>query len=119
MLPPAATGLGAPAFENDSAGAELTVVVASAPLTGPVSVLVMPYVVLWRMVPFRSGESTFTTRVTLPDAPPARAPMFQVTTPPACAPGAEADTNVVLPGIVSLTSTFVALALPVFVYDSV
>src|SRR3989442_11908802 len=119
MLPPAATGLGAPAFEIVSAGEELTVVVASAPFTGPVSLLLMLYVSLWRMVPFRSGELTRTTRVTLPDAPPARAPMFQVTTPPACVPGAEADTKVVLAGVVSLTTTFVAFALPVFVYDSV
>src|SRR2546425_8628251 len=119
MFPPAATGLGAAALEIDSAGAELTVVVASAPFAGPISVLVMLYVLLWMMVPFRSGESTLTTRVTLPDAPPARAPTLQVTTPPASVPGAEADTNVVLAGRVSLTTTFVALALPVFVYDSV
>src|SRR5436309_175854 len=115
MLPPAATGAGAPTFEIDSTGAELTVVVASAPLIGPVSVLVMLYVALWITVPLASGEFTLTTSVTLPDAPPFSAPAFQVTTPPASRPGTEADTKVVFTGIVSLITTLVALALPVFV----
>src|SRR2546425_552178 len=103
----------------DNSGTELTVVVASAPFAGPISVLVMLYVVLWMMVPFRRGEFTLTTRVTLPDAPAFSVPALQLTTPPARIPGAEADTKVVFAGMVSLMTTFVALALPVFVYDSV
>src|SRR5206468_3701653 len=65
-------------------------------------------------VPLASGELTRTTRVTEPEAPTARDPMFQVTTPAATPPGAEADTKLVLAGTVSLTTTFEASAVPVF-----
>src|SRR2546425_7972313 len=119
MLLPAFTGSGASVLEMPRTGSEATVVVSSAPATGPVSVLVMLYVVLWITVPFARGEFTLTTRVTLPDAPAFSVPALQLTTPPARMPGAEADTKVVFAGMVSLMTTFVALALPVFVYDSV
>ena len=70
-------------------------------------------------VPFTSGVFTFTTRVTEPEAPAARPPRLQVTTPPAWTPGAEADTNVVFAGIVSLTTTFAPASVPLFEYDRV
>src|SRR2546428_6068315 len=57
--------------------------------------------------------------VTVPEAPAARPPRFQVTTPPASVPGAEADTKVVLAGSVSLITTLVASSLPPFAYDRV
>src|SRR6266699_6567474 len=119
MFAPALTGSGASVLEIARTGAEVTVVVSSAPGTGPVSVLVMSYVPLWITVPFTSGEFALTTRVTEPEAPTASAPMFQVTTPAAIPPGAEADTKLVLAGRVSLTTTFDASAVPVFEYDRV
>ena len=45
--------------------------------------------------------------------------MFQVTTPAASVPPPVADTNEVFAGMVSAITTAVALALPVFEYDSV
>src|SRR6266699_3298041 len=102
MLLPAAIGSGAAVLVMVRTGAEETVVVSSAPAIDPVSVLVMLYVLLWMTVPLASGVLTLTTSVTVPEAPAARPPRLQVTTPPAGAPGAEAETNVVLAGIVSL-----------------
>src|SRR3989442_657770 len=119
MLLPAFTGSGASVLEMPRTGSEATVVVSSAPATGPVSVLVMLYVVLWITVPFARGEFTLTTRLTVPEPPAASAPMLQVTTPAARPPGAEADTKLVLAGIVSLITTFDASAVPVFEYDRV
>src|SRR6266571_3677514 len=119
MFAPATTGSGAPVFETLRTGTELTVVVSSVPLIGPTSVLVMLYVSLWRTVPLASGVTTCTTSWTVPEAPAGRAPRFQVTTPPAGAPGADAETNVVLAGTVSRMTTFVASAVPVLEYDSV
>src|SRR6266568_7180773 len=119
MFAPAATGSGASVLVMLRTGAEETVVVSSAPGTAPVWVLEMLYVLLWMTVPLASGVFTFTTSVTVPEAPAARPPRLQVTTPPAGAPGAEAETNVVLAGIVSLITTFVAASDPVFEYDRV
>src|SRR5437879_6343350 len=70
-------------------------------------------------VPFASGVTTCTTSWAVPEAPVARAPRFQVTTPPAGAPGADAETNAVFAGTVSLMTTFVASAVPVLKYDRV
>ena len=70
-------------------------------------------------VPFASGLATCTTSWTDEDDPTFSAPMFQVTTPAAGVPPAVADTNVVFAGIVSLTTTPEALAVPVFEKDSV
>ncbi len=69
---------------------------------------------MWITVPFASGLLALTTSVTVLDAPAARAPMFQVTTPAASVPPPVALTNAVFAGIVSLITTPVALALPVF-----
>src|SRR6267378_2144337 len=119
MFAPAGTGSGASVLEMLSTGADVTVVVAAAPATGAVSLLSMSYVPFVITVPFRSGLVTCTTSCTDPDAPAATRPRFQVTTPPDSSPPAVADTNVVFPGTVSLITTPVALALPVFEYDSV
>ena len=70
-------------------------------------------------MPFASGVTTCTTSCTVPEAPAGRAPRLQVTMPPAGAPGADAETNVVLAGTVSRRTTFVASAVPVLEYDSV
>ena len=74
---------------------------------------------MWITVPLAIGLLALTTSVTDPEVPAATAPMFQVTTPPASSPGADADTKLVFAGTVSLTATFVAPAVPVFEYDSV
>src|SRR5437899_3217996 len=71
------------------------------------------------VVLFASGVLIDTTICTVPDAPDTRLPMFQVTTPAASEPSPVADTKVVLAGTVSLMTTLVAFALPVFEYDSV
>src|SRR5881397_1744717 len=107
---PATAGSGASVLPMFRIGFEVTVVVSSEPLTGPASVLVMLYVLLWITVPLASGELTCTTRVTVPEAPAASPPRLQVTTPPARSPGAEADTKVVLAGTVSLMTTLVAFS---------
>src|SRR2546426_294881 len=119
MLPPALTGFGAAVFETLRTGAEATVVVAFGPVCGSDSLLSMVQPVLVITVPFARGELTLTVRVTVPDEPAFTLPTFQVTTPPAREPDAEADTNVVLAGTVSWTITPVAFAVPVFEYDSV
>src|SRR5437667_191631 len=119
MLPPALTGSGASALEIARTGADETVVVIAAPLTGPVSFELMLYVPFVISVPLAIGEPTVTTSCTEPDPPAASAPMFQVTTPPASAPPPVADAKVVFAGTVSVTTTPVALAFPVLEYDSV
>ena len=68
------------------------------------------------MVPLGSGLATCTTSCTEPDAPAASGPMVQVTTPPASVPPPVADTYVVFTGTVSVITTPVALAFPVFEY---
>src|SRR4029077_16451236 len=114
MLAPAFTGSGPSVLEIVSTGEDETVVVMAAPATGVVSLLSTLYVPLVITVPFASGEATCTTSCTEPDPPTARAPRFQVTTPAASVPPPVADTNVVFAGTVSLITTPVALALPVF-----
>src|SRR6185503_10016917 len=114
MLLPATTGSGASVFEMVNTGADDTVVVTAAPLTGAVSLLSMLYVALVITVPFASGLVTATTSCTEADAPAARLPMFQVTTPAASVPPPVADTNDVFAGTVSLITTPVPFALPVF-----
>src|SRR2546422_193507 len=116
---PATAGSGASVLPMFRIGFEVTVVVSSAPLTGPVSVLVMLYVLLWITVPLASGELTCTTRVTDPDPPAARRPRLQVTTPPAGDPPFEAETKVVFAGRLSEIDTLLAFSLPVFEYDRV
>src|SRR5436309_1120677 len=114
MFAPAATGSGAPAFEMLRTGAELTVVASAAPSAGGVSFESIWWLLLVMVVPFGSGVLTLTTRVTVPDAPAARLPRVHVTMPPAGAPGAEADTNVVFAGSGSLITTPVAFSFPLF-----
>src|SRR5436309_3087214 len=64
------------------------------------------------------GEATSTTIWTEPEAPAARLPMDQVTTPLASVPPAEAETKVVLAGTVSVITTLVALVLAVLESES-
>src|SRR5258706_399614 len=59
-------------------------------------------------VPFASGLLTRTTSWTDPEPPAASAPIDQLTTPPDCVPPPVADTNVVLTGTVSDSTTAVA-----------
>src|SRR5882672_5425530 len=114
MLLPAFTGSGASLFERVRTGRDETVVAIAVPARGAVSLLSMLYVALVITVPFARGLATCTTSCTEPDAPAASAPMFQVTTPAASVPPAVADTNVVFAGTVSVMTTPVALAFPVF-----
>jgi hypothetical protein len=114
MLLPAFTGSGASVFEIVSTGADDTVVVIAAPFVGAVSLLSTLYVLLVINVPFASGLATCTTSCTEPDDPAFTAPMFQVTTPAASVPPPVADTKLVFAGIVSVITTPVALAFPVF-----
>src|SRR5438093_877597 len=119
MFAPAATGSGASTFEIDRIGVEFTVTVTGAPAVGAVS-----FESIWKLVsvitvPFDSGELTRTVSVTDPDEPAFTLPTFQVTTPPATDPDADADTNVVLAGSGSWMTTPVALFVPTFWYASV
>src|SRR5437667_342675 len=75
------------------------------------SVLYVPSVMT---VPFASGLATRTTSWTEPEPPAASAPIDQVTTPAESAPPPVADTNVVLTGTVSESTTPVAPEFPVF-----
>src|SRR2546422_27773 len=119
MLAPAATGSGASVLEMVRTGADVTVVVIGAPAVGAVSLLSTLNVELVMTVLFASGLAVCTTSCTLPDVPAFSAPMFQVTTPAASVPPPVADTNEVFAGMVSAITTPVALALPLFEYDSV
>src|SRR5439155_1274849 len=100
-------------------GADVTVVVMTAPATAAVSLLSMAYVELVITVPFARGLVARATSCTEPDDPAFNAPMFQVTTPADRVPPAVAETNVVFAGTVSAITTPLALALPLFEYDSV
>src|SRR2546428_234094 len=113
MLLPAFTGSGASVFDRVKDGDDDTVVVMAAPAAGAVSLLSMLNAALVMTLPFASGEVTCTTSCTEPDPPTARAPMFQVTTPAASVPPPVADTNEVFAGIVSVTTTPLAAAVPV------
>src|SRR2546428_423365 len=119
MFDPAFTGSGASLFERVRTGRDDTVVVIAVPATGAVSLLSMLNVALVITVPFASGLATCTTSCAVPEPPPATAPTFQVTTPPARVPPAVADTNEVFAGTVSAITTPVAAAVPVFEYDNV
>src|SRR6266850_2376589 len=114
MLLPATTGSGASVLLMLNTGIDDTVVVIAAPAIGAVSLLSMPYVALVITVPFASGLVTATTSCTDADAPAARLPMFQVTTPAASVPPPVADTKLVFAGTVSPITTPVASAFPVF-----
>src|SRR5438093_421674 len=114
MLLPAFTGSVAWALGRVSTGVDATVVVTVAPLTGAVSLEPMRYVEFVITVPLFSGLATATTSCTVADAPAAKLPMFQVTTPAACVPPPVADTNEVFVGTVSEIITPVAFAVPVF-----
>src|SRR6266850_235607 len=116
---PATAGSGASVLPMLRIGSDVTVVVMGAPDTGAVSLLSMSYDPLVRSVPLGSGLATCTTICTEPDDPAGRNPRFQVTIPPACVPPAVAETNVVFTGSVSVITAPLALALPVFEYDSV
>src|SRR6267142_792792 len=119
MPAPAFTGSGASVFEMVRTGTDDTVVVITAPATGAVSLLSMPYVALLITVPFASGLAACTIICTDEDAPAFSAPMFQVTTPADRLPPAVADTKVVFAGSVSAITTPVAFADPVFENDRV
>src|SRR5881296_46307 len=119
MLLPAFTGSGASVFEMVSTAVDATVVVTAAPVVGAVSLLSMLYVPFVITVPFASGLATCTTSCTEVDAPAARLPMFQVTTPAASVPPPVADTNEVLTGMASVITTPVAFAVPLFEYEIV
>src|SRR5256712_208737 len=119
MFAPAATGSGASVFDRVSTGAEVTVVVAFGPVCGNDSLLSMVHPVLVITVPLASGLFTRTTSCTDPEDPAFTAPTFQVTIPAASVPPAVAETKVVLAGRVSLMTTPLAFAVPVFEYDSV
>ena len=111
---PATAGSGASLLAMLRIGSDVTVVVIAVPGAGAVSLLSMAYDPFVITVPFARGLVTCTTIWTLPEAPAARFTMFQVTTPPASVPPPVAETNAVLTGTVSVTTTPVALAFPVF-----
>src|SRR2546426_4514179 len=113
MVLPAATGSGTSVADTVRTGAEVTVVVMAAPLTGDVSAASMLQVPLVITVPLARGVLTRTVSVTEPDAPAASEPIGQVTTPAESEPPPVADTNVVFAGTVSLITTTVAPAFPV------
>src|SRR2546426_10885696 len=113
MLLPAVTGSGASVLETFSTGLEVTVVVASGPVCGRISLLSMVQPVLVIAVPLASGLFTRTMSWTDPEPPALTAPMFQVTTPAARVPPAVAETNVVLAGRGARTTTPVALLVAV------
>src|SRR5256712_292793 len=119
MFDPAFTGSGASAFAMVRTGRDDTVVVIAVPATGAVSLPSMLNVALVITVPFANGAATCTTSCTDAELPAFTAPMFQVTTPAARVPPPVADTKVVFPGTVSVITTPVAPAVPVFEYDSV
>src|SRR3989442_1002001 len=70
-------------------------------------------------VPLARGLATRTTIWTEPEAPAARLPGDQVTTPEARVPPAEAETKVVLAGTVSVRTMPGALALTALTSESV
>src|SRR5436309_1478192 len=119
MSLPALTGSGASAFAIARTGADETVVGAIPPATGAVSFESMPYVALLMTVPLASGLATCTTSWTDEDEIGRASWRERVKTSAASVPTPVTDTNVVFAGMVSLVTTPLALALPVFEYDSV
>src|SRR5438128_2743923 len=114
MFDPALTGSGAPDLVMLRTGDEFTVVVTATPPTGAVSFESIWYEPFVMTVPFASGLFTRTTSCTEDDTPVLRAPIVQVTMPPASVPPPVADTNVVFAGTASETTTPVAFSFPVF-----
>src|SRR5437879_4701940 len=114
MFAPGATGSGESVFDRVSTGAEVTVVVAFGPVCGSDSLLSIVQPVLVMTVPLASGLLTRATSWTEPETPAFTLPGFQVTTPAASVPPAVADTNVVVAGSGSLSTTPVALLVPTF-----
>src|SRR2546428_439369 len=112
MFDPAFTGSGASAFAMVRTGWDDTVVVIAVPATGVVSWLSTLKAGWVIPGPSARGLATCTPGGTVPDPPPATAPTFQVTTPPARVPPAVADTNEVFAGTVSAITTPVAAAVP-------
>src|SRR5437667_194852 len=119
MFDPAFTGTGASALARVRTGRDDTVVVIAVTATGAVSFLSMVDVALVSTVTYAEGLATCTPSCTEPAPPAATAPLFQVTTPAARVPPPVADTKVVFAGTVSVITTPVAPAVPVFEYDSV
>src|SRR5882672_3021851 len=116
---PATAGSGESDLPMVRIGSEVTVVVIAPPATATVSLLSMAYDPLVMSVPLGSGLATCTTICTEPDDPAFKAPMFQVTTPPASAPPPVADTKLVFVGTVSVMTTPLAFSFPAFEYDRV
>jgi len=114
MSLPAFTGSGASVLETFSTGEDETVVVTGAPATGAVSFESIVYEPFVMTVPFASGLFTRTTSCTEDDTAVLRAPIVQVTMPPASVPPPVADTKVVFAGTASETMTPVAFSFPVF-----
>src|SRR5574341_1620693 len=113
MLLPASTGSGASAADRLRTGAEATVVVIAAPVTGAVwseSIDGAPLVI---RVPLASGLATRMTIWTEPEAPASSGPMVQVTVPAAYVPPPVADTKVVFAGTGAVRTAPLAAALPV------
>src|SRR5438093_1279729 len=106
-------GAGASVADTVRTGAEVTVVVMAAPLTGDVSAASMLKVLLVITVPLASGVLTRTTSWTDPEAPAASEPIGQVTTPAESEPPPVADTNVMFAGTASERITLVAPEFPV------
>src|SRR5262245_62020757 len=98
MLAPASTGSGASPAVTARTGDEVTFVVAVGPVTGAVWAESMPAPALVMIVPVASGFATRTTSCADPEAPAARVPMAQVTTPADSVPPPVADTKVVFAG---------------------
>src|SRR5258706_278311 len=112
MVVPCTTGSGASVLPMISTGLDATVVVIVAPAVAAVSLQPMLYFFLMIRRPPRSALFPSTTLSPSADAPAARFPMFQVTTPAASVPPPVALTKLVFAGTVSLITTPVALELP-------
>src|SRR3989442_1485261 len=119
MLFPAGTGSGASDFEIVRTGFDVTVVVIATPATGVVSLESTLKVALVMTVPFASGLAVCTTFFFNDTATAEIYPLSLHDALPVCVPPPVADTNEVFAGTVSVMTTPVALALPVFEYDSV
>src|SRR5437667_304480 len=113
IVPPAATGSRASVADTVRTGDEVTVVVMALPEIGAVWSLLMPEVAILIMEVF-AGQPFARTTFSAQAPPAASAPIDQVTTPAESAPPPVADTNVVLTGTVSESTTPVAPEFPVF-----
>src|SRR6185503_9178814 len=102
------TGSGESACERASAGDEVTVVPTTPAETGAVTLLSMLQVLLLITVPLVRGLATRTVIWPDPEAPAARIPRRQVTSPLARVPPPVDETKLVLAGTPSDRMTFVA-----------